>query len=156
MTRKVPLLIVVLLASGFASAMTSRRAIEERHVDELAAMWQLARPTSTVTLRGDQLATAPIEPEAIRVALQEGPIGRRLERHTQRLSISGTPPAWVSADARVVGPFLVIVDTDGASRYGTSATTHHGRTLNLAVFGLSWRVGSWTTGGISCGIRPAG
>jgi hypothetical protein len=153
MMRKIILSIVTLLAGGLASAAMSRGAIEERHADELTANWQMARPTPTVIPQSGQLGIAPLEPEAIQVALLEGPVGRRLARRTQRLPISDPPPAWVSAHAQVVGPFLVVVDTDGALRFGTSATTHHGRTLDLAVFGHSWRVSSWATGGIFCGMR---
>lgn len=152
MKRQIFRAIGAFVALGLFSALVSVRAAENSANAEIGDMAVAIGAPPVAKLSRAELGRVPIPQDLREYALTQGAFGRWLARGSQFLPLGAPPEAWKCAEGRLVGPFLVAVDSDAVLNHGSGAHILIGRTLYVAVFGWSRRISAWVTGASYSGV----
>lgn len=145
--------IAVAVGAGLLSALLSLRPVSTRLAEHFAANYTSVSPeTREVFLSDRAVGFASIPDDLLHdpAPQRRGVLGRWLARRKAAWPITEPavprPRVWVYSRARVVGPFLVLCDLDGAWQLRGATHQNHDRSLWLAFARWSVELSGWGTG----------
>jgi hypothetical protein len=145
------LVIGAFLILGVVSAVLSRQSVNARITREAAQMLREGPgPALVHVLHRNEVSSVAIDADEIEMAQSYGIFGGILGRSMAALPNSlpqrPEPQAWIFARSKAIAPFTVLADCDSAWSSPSRAYTFRLQSLNLALFGFSVEISSWSTG----------